>query len=224
MSRRLTNTWVVAPRSDGGTFESVTGSARTRKTRVLVRVLAAVLVVVTVVLVFTALRWVLWLPEDDPVTADAVVVFAGGRDGDRFERALELMEDGVAPTVVISIGNDRWHRGTGLGELCDKGSLDFAVVCVAPTPDTTIGEAALFAEVARSRGFEDLVVVSSSWHLHRARLWLDRCHGGQAAVVGTPTARGLGDLAHEIAGTMHAMVFDRACPSPVEGAVTADWS
>ncbi|MFI5046905.1 MAG: YdcF family protein, partial [Acidimicrobiia bacterium] len=100
---------------------------RARRTLLVALVLLPVLALAG--LVATA-RLFVW-PETDRIErADAVVVLAGG-DGERLDRGLQLMRDGVAPTLVLSFGPNR---------LC-SGGQPFAVVCFAPSPETTRGEA-----------------------------------------------------------------------------------
>lgn len=176
-----------------------------------------------VLVVATFARWFIWPSMDQPVSADAVVVFAGGIDGDRVDAAERLMRDEVAPVLVISTGNDQWRRSDSLNRLCSVGSPDFDVICIQPEPDTTIGEAVAFAEVSEARGFEDLVVVSSEWHLHRSNRWLQRCFDGTTQVVGAPTPRSLDIISHEIAGTLHALILDRSCPDGDNDPVIAEF-
>jgi uncharacterized SAM-binding protein YcdF (DUF218 family) len=120
------------------------------------------------------------LYNDDEVTkADAVMVLAGQKR--RLPVALELVRRGVAPVLVISDGLDpRW---TQANRLCRFGDPD-RIVCVRPEPYSTRGEARLVARLAHERGWDSLVVVSSRFHLFRARLLFERCFGGKLAFVG----------------------------------------
>jgi uncharacterized SAM-binding protein YcdF (DUF218 family) len=110
----------------------------------------------------------LWPPEDDPARADAVVVLAGDASY-RIPRGLELFERGVAPTLVLSAEPgtewDRWRR------LCDRPR----VVCFTADPYSTTGEAELVGRLAGERGWRSIAVVTSGYHVFRARLLLRRC-------------------------------------------------
>ena len=67
-------------------------------------IVAAVLVPVLAVLGLVATaRLFVWPPTDPVEQADAVVVLAGGH-GERLERGLDLVRNGVAPTLVLSFG------------------------------------------------------------------------------------------------------------------------
>lgn len=121
--------------------------------------------------------------EDDPVArADAVVVLFGNRQ--RLPVGVELVERGVAPVLVVSEGRDPAWRSPGL---CDR--RDIRVLCPVTGEKSTRGEARLVGQLARERGWGSLVVVTSRFHLFRARLLVERCHGGRLALVGAPQPR-----------------------------------
>lgn len=120
------------------------------------------------------------LYDDDAVTtADAVVVLAGSRF--RLPVGLELVERGVAPVLVISDGLD--PRSPLANRLCRNRAQ---VLCPKPDPYSTRGEARLVARLAAERGWDSIVVVSSRFHLFRARILFARCYGGRLAFVGAP--------------------------------------
>lgn len=125
------------------------------------------------------------LYDDDRVAkSDAVMVLAGEKR--RLSVALELVERGVAPVLVISDGFDpRWTRANRLCRFGDPARI----VCVRPEPFSTRGEARLAFRLARQRGWDSLVVVTSRFHLFRARTLFERCFHGRLDVVGTPNPR-----------------------------------
>jgi len=118
------------------------------------------------------------LRADDAIArADAVVVLFGGRG--RLPVGIELVERGVAPVLVVSQGRDRRWRKPGL---CDR--RDVRVLCPVADEESTRGEARLIGRLAREQGWDSLVVVSSRFHLLRARLLIRRCYDGRLAMVG----------------------------------------
>ena len=124
--------------------------------------------------------------DDEVAKADAVMVLAGEKG--RLPVGLELFERGIAPVLVISDGFDpRW---TQANRLCRFGDPE-KVVCLRPDPYSTRGEAQLAARLARERGWDSLVVVSSRFHLFRARIRFERCFHGELAFAGAPNP-GLG--------------------------------
>jgi uncharacterized SAM-binding protein YcdF (DUF218 family) len=136
-------------------------------------------------LVATAVLFV-WPDEDEPRSADAVVVLSGVRDA-RLAKGLELMRSGVGRTLVISDGEARgWAEAN---RLC-AGQAAFRVVCFRPRPYSTHGEAADVARLARARGWRSLVVVTSRYHVTRARLLFRRCLESSVGGVAAKTSLG----------------------------------
>ena len=121
---------------------------------------------------------------DDPAKADAVVVLAGAKK--RLPVGLELFERGVAPVLVISDGFDpRWKQANRICRNADPRK----VLCPRPDPYSTRGEARMAARLAREHGWESFAVVSSRFHLLRARTLFERCFEGELAFVAAPNPR-----------------------------------
>ncbi len=135
--------------------------------------------------------------------ADAVVVLAGG-DGERLDRGLELVRAGLASTLVVS---------TGPPQLCDS-TQPFEVLCFHPSPDSTRGEAEEIGGLARDHGWTRVVLVTSTYHVSRAHLLLDRCYTGAVEIAAAEPDQGLGAwlgaIAHEWGGLAEALVH-RSC-------------
>ncbi|NOX28792.1 MAG: hypothetical protein GXP35_01875 [Actinobacteria bacterium] len=102
---------------------------------------------------FSSWRYFVRPTTDRPESADAIVLFAGGR-GERLETAIDLLEDGVASHLVLPNGNlPQWAAAN---RLCD-GEWDFEVHCFAPDPDNTWGEATGAGKLAAENGWDRLV-------------------------------------------------------------------
>jgi uncharacterized SAM-binding protein YcdF (DUF218 family) len=166
-------------------------------------VLVILLLAVPVLLVGASLRLFVWPSTDQVEPADAVVVLAGG-DGERLDRGLELMSEGVAPTLVLSFGPDK---------LCTV-EQPYPVVCFAPSPENTRGEAEAIGRIAAEHGWTNLLLVTSTSHVTRARLLVERCFSGRLQMTdATPQTSAPGwafAIAHEWGGLAEAMV-DRDC-------------
>ena len=165
---------------------------------------AAVAVALVVALVAVNLELFVWPSGTATVRhADAVVVLAGG-NGERLDQGLELAHDGVASTLVASTGPER---------LCNTDE-PFRVICFLPEPNNTRGEVEEVARLAREHGWKRLVLVTSTYHVTRARLLLDRCYSGSVEVVPARPDRGffgwLGAMVHEWGGLAEALVR-RSC-------------
>ena len=139
--------------------------------------------------------------------ADAVVLFAGTLD--RLDTALELMERGAAPNLVIPNGNSI----EGARHLC--ASVTFRVFCPESRTVDTVGEAEVIGRLAQEQGWSDLIAVTSTYHVHRATSLLGRCFDGGIQAV-TPD-RGIDrealveNVPHEWLGFLGSFVFGPSC-------------
>ena len=151
-----------------------------------------------------------WPPRRSAGHADAAVVLAGGR-GSRLARGLALVRTGVAPVLVISDGwSPTWPEAN---RLCAGRPAPVPVVCFHPDPYSTRGEAEAFARLAAGRGWSSAVVVSSRYHLVRARMLFERCYDG---TVSTASSNGtlLGRIAAAPIETVkmgYALLVKRGC-------------
>lgn len=151
-----------------------------------------------------------WPREDAvPGHADAVVVLAGD-SGHRLPGGLRLVRRGIAPTLVLSREPRRWRTGL---RLCSAGGDGFRVVCFRADPYSTRGEARAVARLARQHGWRSLVVVTSGYHVTRARTLFRRCFAGRVAVTGVGYDRRWLplDLALETAKLVRAETTSRGC-------------
>lgn len=156
-------------------------------------------------------RIVLFPAEDAPGRADAVVVLSGSKHA-RLDRALEVMRDRVAPVLVISAGMDR--RRPEANRLCKAGhGQGFRVLCFEPDPDSTRGEAEEVGRLARENAWRRVLLVTSRFHVTRARMLFDRCIAGDVDAIGvTYTWWSVpAHVAGEWAKLAYASIFARDC-------------
>lgn len=127
--------------------------------------------------------------------ADAIVVL-GGRPN-RLPVALQLWHEGVAPTLVV---------------FNEDGRGDDEHLYFRPDPYNTRGEARVTARLAREHGWRSIVLVTSSYHLPRARMIFRRAFDGEIVAAGAPPTlwRLPYDLASEIAKTVFALTLRRS--------------
>ena len=143
--------------------------------------------------------------------ADAIVMFVGGK-GERLTLVRRLVDAGVAADVVIPNGM-AIEGSVGSGSCMSAGTAE--VYC-PPLPDgDTRSEARLIADLAAEQGWDDLVVVTSTYHVERARLRLQRCFDGTITTVGAEPDIGLvsafGKAGHELLGHVEARTLQRSC-------------
>jgi uncharacterized SAM-binding protein YcdF (DUF218 family) len=126
-----------------------------------------------------------WPREDEPRHADAVIVLSGAHS--RLQTGIDLVRAGVAPLLVISDGTQPgWERGNSL---C-AGESRLAVLCFDPKPYSTHGEAEAIGRFARNRRWRTVLIVTSRYHVTRARLLVRRCTAARVEAVSSPTSAG----------------------------------
>ena len=173
-------------------------------------VFAGVAIVVIIGVVATASLFV-WPRTKTPLQADAVVLFRGGQ-GERLDTALGLMSAGVAKNLVIPNGTvESWPEAN---RLC-RGGRSYTVKCPDPDLETTRGEARAIAAVARNEKWQHIVLVTSTYHVTRARTLLSRCFDGKIDAVearpGLALGRFVSRVTHEWAGMAEAMLVNNGC-------------
>ncbi len=122
---------------------------------------------------------------DEPGTADAVVVLDGG--GERHWYGVDLVVDGVADEIVHMSGWSPVRRAHTVGPCRNRPARyddAVAITCVVPEPETTRGELAHVVDLADERGWDEIVVVTSTDQITRARMLLARCWDGEARFTG----------------------------------------
>jgi uncharacterized SAM-binding protein YcdF (DUF218 family) len=173
-------------------------------------ILLGALALIGATLVLLTFVWFVNPPTEEIETvqpADAVVVFVGSSE--RLETAVELMEQGVAPSLVIPNGSDL----DDAEDLCEEAP--FQVFCPVTVDINTRGEAQAIGRIAEEQGWSSLIAVTSVYHVHRATFLLGRCYEGPVEVV-TPsqdldTDDWVEKIGHEWAGTLAALVLPRSC-------------
>lgn len=142
--------------------------------------------------------------EDSVAHADAVVVLAGDVE-DRLPEGRRLWEQGVAPTLALSRDHD-WEFPDAL---CRRPR----VVCFDADPYSTIGEAEAFGALARRRGWKRVLLVTSVYHVTRARMLFARCVDGDVYATGTgePAGALLHGLVWEWPKLGYSLTVKRGC-------------
>ena len=150
------------------------------------RLLAALAVLIVAWLIACAVFFVWPRVDAPPARADAVVVLSGDRNV-RLDPGVRLVGRDVAPVLVISgaLQDPHWPKAQ---RLCRLGRVAEArVICFDPVPFSTRGEARAIGRLAREHGWHRIVIVTSTFHLTRARMVVHRCYRGRLWAVGTPT-------------------------------------
>jgi uncharacterized SAM-binding protein YcdF (DUF218 family) len=115
--------------------------------------------------------------------------------------------------LVISDGG---LPGSRNARVCRERPVGLRLICLTPRPATTRGEARAFADLAEREGWSSLVLVTSTYHVRRAGLLLDRCHQGPVRRVAVPLRNAFSyqtgqQIATEWLALLAALTLQRSC-------------
>jgi hypothetical protein len=148
---------------------------------------------------------------NQPVRSDAILVLGPPLVDGRLDEALRLAAEHQAGTLVISIG---WPKGRQRIPACANDNPAYQVICFQPRPTTTRGEAEELGRLARDRGWHSVLVVTSRYHVSRARLIVGRCMPGTVRMIAAPGQPSLTDWAYQFAyqtGAFAKALLHRSC-------------
>jgi uncharacterized SAM-binding protein YcdF (DUF218 family) len=114
---------------------------------------------------------------------DAILALGGRIESATY--ALHLAEQGVTPVVVLS---NPYPPTVNLPvhEACAAKPTRYRIICFAPDPSTTRGEARELGALAKANGWNRVAVVAPTFHLTRARMLVRRCYPGTELMLATP--------------------------------------
>jgi hypothetical protein len=96
-----------------------------------------------------------------------------------------------------------------------RGRPTIEVICQEPNPFSTRGEAQAVGRLAAKRDWDSVLLVTSSYHLTRARLLLERCFDGNVRGIATTPKGGVRrraeKISHEWGGLVDAELLARSC-------------
>ena len=115
--------------------------------------------------------------DDSPVKADAVVVLSGTRQ--RLPVGERLVRQGYAPLLVVS-------RSVRPSRAELRACRPGGALCFRADPYSTRGEARAIARLAAARHWKTVDVVTSQFHVFRARILIRRCYHGVLKMIGAP--------------------------------------
>ena len=176
----------------------------------------AVTTVVSALLIwlFAAVLLFYYPQVHEPAKADAVVVLAGAAS-ERLPVGRDLSYQGYAGDLVLSTTDTPGNRITDM--YCDYISSP-AVTCFFPEPLTTRGEARAVARLAADNGWDNLIVVTSRYHLLRAETNISQCSTATLTMVPSDPelspGQWLGRFVEETGG-LAASVLRPACASRI---------
>lgn len=147
------------------------------------RLVLAVFLVLVVAWVLACDIVVMHPRTDRPRAVDAILVLGPPDEQGRVDEGLRLAQQGYSHNVVISIANEAQRRAKGA---CGNPFAQLRIVCFEPDPATTRGEAREIARLAEENHWHSVMVVTSSYHISRARMIVNRCFDGDVTMIEAP--------------------------------------
>ena len=114
---------------------------------------------------------------------DAVVALGGLVESADY--AETLVRGGVAPVLVLS-DPYRPDEAQSVHRTCAAPATTYRVICFAPDPATTRGEAREIQALAEANGWTRIAVVAPVFHVSRARVLVRRCFPGTLLMLPPP--------------------------------------
>ena len=125
--------------------------------------------------------------SDPPTDADAIVILGPALD-DRLNTAIQLAHQLHITQLAISVGDTPEQIDSGY---CAEPPAGVHVTCFVPNPYTTRGEAQEIQKLAGGKGWANVIVITSRWHISRAHYLVSRCFGGTIQMVDAHDTLGL---------------------------------
>jgi uncharacterized SAM-binding protein YcdF (DUF218 family) len=158
---------------------NVSRQRKSERGGIIANLVALLFVVVLCVVVYVARHPILrfaaesWIVNEPTAHADAILVLGDDNFyGDRATEAAQLFRQGVAPVVVAS--GRRLRPSAGVSELLEhdlieRGVPKEKVLRFPQGADNTREEAIALRGLAKERGWNSVVVVTSNYHTRRVR-------------------------------------------------------
>lgn len=118
--------------------------------------------------------------QDAPRDVDAIMVL-GPAEESRLRHATALLKAGVSVNLVVSTSDEDETFGTSSLPVCN-GIDGYSVICGQSEPFTTQGEIAWIEELSIKNNWSSVLIVTSSPHVFRTRIYAERCYSGDALI------------------------------------------
>lgn len=162
-------------------------AARSRPLRALRRAAIGALSVIAL-LVVAGLPVYVFPAQSTPAHSDVVFVIGPAQQW-RLDLGRELVEDGHGDVLLVSAPAEDSGIAT-----CDEPQT-IEVICELPIPFTTQGEARILQRQMAEHGWTTATVITSTPHIVRTRMIMDRCVPDGVSVIGRSDGFGLNDWA-----------------------------
>lgn len=180
----------------------------------LLAALGATVLSVLMVWLLVAVNLFYYPQAAQPAKADAVVVLAGAAS-ERLPVGQRLVREGHAPVLVLSTTGT---PGNANMDFVCRYFTNPAIECFTPSPLSTRAEARSIARLAADNGWDNIIVVTSKYHLVRAQANIEQCSDAHITMVASEPdlgpAQWMGRFTEETGGLLAAFLRP-ACASRI---------
>lgn len=126
--------------------------------------------------------------------ADAIVVIGGDHKPDRVRRAVELYRQGYAPVVIISAGTQVAEGDEFLpeAEVMRRQAIALempeSALLIEDQSQSTFQNAYYTAELLQARGYDSILLVTSTYHSRRAGHIFEEVFGSTLSISVQPSS------------------------------------
>lgn len=124
-------------------------------------------------------------PQQNPVKSDVIVVISGGQTTTRAQKGIELFEQAYAPKIVFS--GAAIDDGPSNARQMKRQALEAGVtpssIQIDEVSQNTYENAVRSKEILQNLGAKKIILVSSPYHLRRAKMTFEQVLGADYEVV-----------------------------------------
>lgn len=110
------------------------------------------------------------MPSDDQMAADGIVALTGG-SGRRIQAAVSLLEQEAAPRLLVSGVHSSVDTKSLIAAAGGDEALYACCIDIGRLASTTEGNAEEAAKWVSENGYHSIILVTSNYHMPRAKLW-----------------------------------------------------
>lgn len=149
-------------------------------------------IILTLIMVGVIVESFIHNDSEKPEDSDVIVVLGGGDQG-RMKRAADLYESGYANKVIVTPVGDRYNTEE-LTNIARHYGIEEEDIIVDSESTSTYTNAQRTIEIMDENNFESAMIVTSDYHVKRAKIIFDRLKDGSKSFTYIASGNLEGDI------------------------------